>query len=415
MKTPKHSRIVAWLINLSLILSMSAGIMVGDTANAATSGSTRVKVSADLSKQVKSLPSGSKVSVIMRAASSWSSTLDNIIKNNGGTIKRQYSKLNMRAVDLPAAAVNALSSRTDIAYISLDAQVKATGHVTLTTGTDAARAAAPSPTLDGTGIGIAIVDSGIDPNHQAFKDSSNNSRIIYNQDFTTEGRTDDPYGHGTHVAAIAAGNGNISQGAYQGIASNASIINLRVLDSQGTGSASNLLAAIDWILANYSSKNIRVVNMSLGMPAISSYTDDPVCQGVRRLVDAGLVVVAAAGNNGKDSSGQKQYGIIHCPGNEPSALTVGAANTFGTDSRSDDTVTTYSSRGPTRSYWTDSSGTHHYDNLVKPDIIAPGNKIISAEADNNYLVTQNPTRDPGVRSADGRRMMYQSVNSQTTH
>ena len=71
--------------------------------------------------------------------------------------------------------------------------------------------------------------------------------------------------------------------------------------------------------------------MSLGTPAINSYKDDPICKAVRKLVDAGVVVVAAAGNFGKDANGQKIYGAIHCPGNEPSAITVGASNTYGTD------------------------------------------------------------------------------------
>ena len=119
-----------------------------------------------------------------------------------------------------------------------------------------------------------------------------------------------------------------------------------------------------------------------------------MCKAVRRLVDAGVVVVAAAGNNGKNSAGQKVYGHIHSPGNEPSAITVGATNTFGTDVRSDDGIATYSSRGPTRSYWTDVQGVKHYDNLVKPDLVAPGNKLISAQAENNLLVTQNPRLDP---------------------
>ena len=126
--------------------------------------------------------------------------------------------------------------------------------------------------------------------------------------------------------------------------------------------------------------------MSLGTPAVESYRYDPLCLAVRRLVDAGIVVVAAAGNNGKDSAGNKVYGRIHSPGNEPSAITVGAANTFGTNGRGDDGVTSYSSRGPTRSYWTDAEGVKHYDNLVKPDLIAPGNKIVQAQAVDKCLL-----------------------------
>jgi subtilisin family serine protease len=142
----------------------------------------------------------------------------------------------------------------------------------------------------------------------------------------------------------------VSNGKYIGIAPKANIVNLRVLNSQGIGTVSGVLSALDWILTNRTTYNIRVVNMSLGVSAISSYEDDPICLAARKLVDAGVVVVAAAGNNGKNGAGQKIYGQIHSPGIEPSVLTVGAVNTFGTDNRSDDTIATYSSRGPTRSY-----------------------------------------------------------------
>src|SRR5205807_7350050 len=128
------------------------------------------------------------------------------------------------------------------------------------------------------------------------------------------------------------------------------IINLKVLNSQGSGTTSDLLSALNWILTpadptkplsstnptNASKYKIQVVNMSLGAPAISSYKNDPICRASRALVDAGIVVVAAAGNNGKDANGNKIYGMIHSPGNEPSVITVGAANTFGTDNRNDD-------------------------------------------------------------------------------
>jgi subtilisin family serine protease len=147
-----------------------------------------------------------------------------------------------------------------------------------------------------------------------------------------------------------------------------------------------VLAALDWLIANKNNYPVRVVNMSLGTPAISSYENDSLCNAVRKLVNAGVVVVAAAGNNGKDTKGRKIYGGIHSPGNEPAAITVGASNSFGTDPRNEDSITTYSSRGPTRSYSVDSYGLLHYDNLIKPDLVAPGNKIIAAEAAGNALV-----------------------------
>src|SRR4030095_931412 len=154
-----------------------------------------------------------------------------------------------------------------------------------------------------------------------------------------------------------------------------------------------------------STYKLRVVNTSPAPRAFESYRYDPLCQAVRRLVGAGIVVAAAAGNNGKDSAGNKDYGRIHSPGKEPSAITVGAANTFGTNARDDDGVTSYSSRGPTRSYWADEENVKHYDNLVKPDLIAPGNKIVQAQAVDNELVEANPQLDAGVSPVDNRRMM----------
>ena len=90
---------------------------------------------------------------------------------------------------------------------------------------------------------------------------------------------------------------------------------------------------------------------------------------------------------------------------------MGAANTFGTTNRGDDAITSFSSRGPTRSGWVDTLGVKHYDHLIKPDIVAPGNKLIYAEAADNYLVTNNPALDAGVSPVDERRMMYMSGTS----
>ncbi|MDQ3805860.1 MAG: S8 family serine peptidase, partial [Acidobacteriota bacterium] len=190
-----------------------------------------------------------------------------------------------------------------------------------------------------------------------------------------------------------------------GVAGDANIINVKVLDAEGRGTVSGLLRAIDWVIANRTGYFIRVVNLSLGMPAIDSYRDDPVCKAVRRMVDLGIVVVCAAGNDGKDASWRKVYGAIHSPGIEPSAITVGATNTFGTDTRADDAVTTYSSRGPTRGYRTDLLGVKHYDNLIKPDLVAPGNKVIWAAAADNLLLANNPHLNANVSPDKNRNMM----------
>src|SRR6185369_1681898 len=161
--------------------------------------------------------------------------------------------------------------------------------------------------------------------------------------------------------------------------------------------------------------NIRVVNMSLGTPAVDSYKYDPLCRAVRALVNSGVVVFVAAGNDGKSVLGQKVYGGIHSPGVEPSAFTIGASNSFQTDGRLDDAVTTFSSRGPTRSHWTDVDGFTHHDNLAKPDLVAPGNKLVFAQASNNVLVTQNPTLNASpVGTGSTMKMMRMSGTSVST-
>ena len=150
-------------------------------------------------------------------------------------------------------------------------------------------------------------------------------------------------------------------------------------------------------MQNKTAYNIRVVNLSLGSTAIDSWTNDPVCVKVKELVNAGIVVIAAAGNLGKTSTGQKVYGRIHSPGNSPYVITVGASNSFHRQRlAATKFVTTYSSRGPTRSYFTTSTGTKVYDNLIKPDLVAPGNKLVSYKAPITTLA------DPKIRFFDRR-------------
>src|SRR6266513_5961867 len=184
-----------------------------------------------------------------------------------------------------------------------------------------------------------------------------------------------------HMSGIIAGAGWFSTGSnfthtFKGIAPNANIINLRVLDQNGAGTDSSVIAAIQTAISLKSTYNIRVINLSLGRQAYESYKVDPLCQAVEAAWNAGIVVVVAAGNQGRnDSAGTEGYGTIAVPGNDPYAITVGAMKTAGTPTRSDDTIASYSSKGPTT-----------YDYVVKPDIVAPGNQVISTLAPNASLL-----------------------------
>jgi subtilisin family serine protease len=356
-----------------------------------------------------------RVEVIIQLEGKMSSGLKDMLKRYGANVRKELRAVGAAVVALPPSALDELERFEEISFVTPDEETQVLGHVSRTTGTDAA-AAQPFTSiseLNGTGVGIAVVDSGIYDSHAAFLNAAGTaSRVVYNQNFvTTETRTDDPYGHGTHVAALAAGNDRVQGGAYVGVAPDANLVDLRVLDALGKGKTSWLLAALDWVAVNHRAYNIRVVNLSLGSPAIDSYKIDPVCRAVERLYDLDIVVVAAAGNHGKNSAGQKVYGQVHSPGNSPQAITVGASNTFGTDTRADDVVATFSSRGPTRSYTTDASGARRYDNIIKPELVAPGNKLVSAESYPNKLKSTNSLLAAYDTTSEQQDMMYLSGTS----
>jgi serine protease AprX len=229
--------------------------------------------------------------------------------------------------------------------------------------------------VNGQGIGVAVVDSGISP-HPALV-----NKVVANVSLITgDPSVLDAYGHGTHVAGIIAGNSTAAlsvTGLFNGgIAPGVQLINVRVLGADGMGLTSDVIAGIQWAIANRARYNIRIINLSLGHPVMEPSATDPLCEVVADAVAAGIVVVAAAGNDGLAADGSRILGGINSPGNSPFAITVGSLNTQGTAQRNDDTVTSYSSRGPTR-----------YDGAVKPDVAAPGNKIVSLEAYGSYIPT----------------------------
>jgi serine protease AprX len=154
------------------------------------------------------------------------------------------------------------------------------------------------------------------------------------------------------------------------------IINLRVLDDKAAGKDSNVIAAIQRAIALKNTYNIRVINLSLGRPVYESYTLDPLCQAVEQAWKAGIVVVVAAGNEGRNNSVNTYgYGTITAPGNDPYAITVGSMKTLSTPNRADDQIASYSSKGPTL-----------YDHVAKPDLVAPGNRIVSVKLNMNSLM-----------------------------
>ncbi|MGH9370438.1 MAG: S8 family serine peptidase, partial [Vicinamibacterales bacterium] len=208
------------------------------------------------------------------------------------------------------------------------------------------------------------------------------NRVVARVNFVSSepGVTGDPFGHGTHVAGMIGGATTRVTSQYAGGSAPAvRFIDVRVLGRNGAGYTSEVIAGIDWAVANRVRYGIRIINLSLGHPVAEPAATDPLVRAVERAVDAGVVVVASAGNYGLTPTGAKVLGGITSPGNSPKAITVGALDTAGTVDRSDDRVAAYSSRGPTR-----------FDLTVKPDVVAPGTRIVSLEAVGSYLATTYP-------------------------
>ncbi|HEY2913807.1 MAG TPA: S8 family peptidase, partial [Candidatus Angelobacter sp.] len=298
----------------------------------------------------------------------------------GGRLRFSFDHINGAAYRIPVRMLAWLEMHPDVAYVSPDRpnKVASDDDIPAVEG-DVAR---QQYGLDGTGVGVAIIDSGVFNHDDLQKSSGLGSRIVYSESFIPgDPSTKDAYGHGTHVAGIVAGNGHDSVSGYptqyMGVAPNANIINLRVLDANGAGTDSQVIAAIQRAIQLKSTYNIRVINLSLGRQVYESYALDPVCQAVEAAWKAGIVVVVAAGNGGRDSSyGTQGYATIQAPGNDPNVITVGATKTNGTPGRLDDTVASYSSKGPTL-----------LDHVVKPDVVAPGNRVISLAAPGSTLVS----------------------------
>ncbi|WP_309721144.1 S8 family peptidase, partial [Armatimonas sp.] len=306
----------------------------------------------------------------------------------GGDIYRHLPIINSLAVRIPNRRLKELAALPFVSRLSSDMEVKKTDEFTVGhSGADQAW----SYGLTGKGIGVAVLDSGVSPWHPDLSEGYA-SRVTNGVDLVQDGsKSGDPCGHGTHVAGIMAGNGLFSTGSYayrafKGIAPTVKVVSVRVLNAEGRGSVSSTIAGIQWTLDNRVAQGIRVLNLSLGHEVGESYKSDPLCLAVEKAWKSGLVVVCAAGNGGRlygaPATGRNnegygtRYGSIQSPANSPYVITVGAVKNTSANLRLLDPVATYSGRGPSR-----------LDLVMKPDIVAPGNRVISLNGDlgSNFL------------------------------
>jgi serine protease AprX len=338
------------------------------------------KVFDDLEARLAATPAGAGLGVIVKLSVPASrARVAELSQRMGGfeTIDR-FSIVPAFAAEVNQGQARALARVPWVEHVEENSKVQASND-----GAQAsfgvAKARADAPSLDGDGDGsaaayspadlvAAVIDTGIDAGHGDLDEG----KVLAFKDFVN-GRTSpyDDNGHGTHVAATIAGEGDArADGAYKGVAPGAALVGVKVLDANGGGTMANVTAAIDWVVQNKDVYGIEAINLSLGAGGCADGTDT-TSQAVNNAHAAGLVVAVAAGNSGPGTC------TIGSPGAAAHALTVGAmadtaAGGFGQAS--------FSSRGPTA------------DGRIKPDVSAPGVAIASAQAGTtNGYVTYDGT------------------------
>jgi len=368
------------------LLALVAALLLPLSAQAAPNGRF-AKLDRGL-RAVAAAPNPGPQHVIIQTRSAADrAALKQALLAHGDVIEAEHPSLNALTVKLHGDDLGALDLDPGVTVISTDAEVTVTGAMSLTSAAaarssrtastlseDASHTMLPSTLrqtlgLDGTvpytgkGVGIAIIDSGIDPNGDF------SGRIGGFWDFTKGGvpaMPHDDYGHGTHVAGLIASSGVLSNGQFRGIAPSARLVILKVLDSNGRGKSSDVIKAIEFVIANKRRLGIDMINLSLGHAILEPAATDPLVRAVQSAARAGIVVMVAAGNAGANQTGKVGYAGITSPGNAPSALTAGAVDTKDTVLHGDDRVAWFSSRGPT---WLDA--------FAKPDFVAPGVALTS--------------------------------------
>src|SRR5678816_4335231 len=310
-------------------------VLVACAATSAVAQTNLSKVDAGVQTALQHPPSA-RINVIVRVQPGRRTSVRQQLDADGFAVRAEHQLINAISLDLPVGALSALANRPDVLSVSVDAALTATG------------GAAPSPTASplretlgltsksprGSGVGVAVLDSGIYPSPDF------QGRITGFYDFTRGGNASAPYddyGHGTHVAGLIGGKGQLSNGSYEGVAPSVNLIGFKVLDSSGVGLVSTVISALEFATSHKAELGIDVINLSLGHPILESASTDPLVAAVENAVRAGIVVVVAAGNYGVNpTTGLPGYGGILSPGNAPSAVTVGSTNPAKTVIRSDD-------------------------------------------------------------------------------
>jgi serine protease AprX len=317
------------------------------------------------------------------------------VRHAGGHVTADLPVVDGVAAELTPAAARALAGEPGVRAVTPDVEVRVSGLPDGLAGDGGAtnpetvksvyRDEIGATTLAQNGttgghVRIALVDTGVSdvPDLAGrvvdVKDPAGGPDAlrppVHCVDFSGEGDCVDRYGHGTFLAGLIAGNGASSGGRFAGVAPGAEIVSLKIAGRNGAADVSKVLAAIQWVVSFRADYDIRVLNLSLGTNSKVPYWIDPLNFAVEQAWRAGIAVVVAAGNSGSDA------GTIAKPGDDPLVITVGATDDRETPARDDDRLPNFSSRGPT------------HDGLAKPDVVAPGARLVSIRLTDSYIEEQ---------------------------
>ena len=321
----------------------------------------------------------SQVTYLVRTAPGTAGSVADAASKTGAVVERTLRAIDAVIISATPGQAARLGSVAGVEGVTPDAPLRSKTYDATTDGTsllnvqDAVGAREPWKNgMVGGGIGVAVIDTGV--NRVAGLDMP--GKVRYGPDFTPEAGTAtaniDGYGHGTHMAGIIAGQDaggmewNPDRRAFYGVAPRAHIVSVKVADASGNTTVTAVMSGLDWVLQNRwaDNNNIRVVNLAFGTDSSQDYAIDPMAHATEKLWHAGLVVVVSAGNDGTT------YGRVDNPASNPYVIAVGASDTRGTLTTSDDTVAGFSSRG---------------NGVRNPDVVAPGRGIQSLRVPGSYV------------------------------
>ena len=317
-----------------------------------------------------------------------------VVESFGGVISSELEIIDGVAAYLDPAKVSALKAHPAITYVTENAAVQASAlpvvePAVVEVGNKTPSADAPEVVgadfiwengATGEGVTIAIVDSGITPFNPLRKNTEKEFRILAYKDFVQRRRNKpvDKNGHGTHLASIMVNSQKGADKSYNGIAPDANLVVVRVLDKQGHSDYETVIKGINWVVRHSDEYNIKVLNLSLTGEVIAPYWADPLNRAVTKAWARGITVITCAGNQGPDPM------TVSVPGNNPYVITVGAfTDAYTPKDWTDDYLAEFSAAGPTQ------------DAFIKPDLIAPGAHMMGMMGKNSYISQQHEANQVG--------------------